>query len=198
MLRHCTIMELLALRDGEGSAVARAHVDTCADCAAELDRLYQRTAALKALPSLAPPRDRWPAVAEGLRAERSRTRWSRVRWVGLAAAAVLVGLIGVQAIPHSEPVDDTAVREVADLVEESQELEALLGSFQRPGRVVNGMTAASIADLEDRIATIDLGIMRAQTVAASPDAMADLWRERVMLMDRLVSTHVRQATYVAY
>lgn len=198
MLRHCTISELLALRDGEGSAATRTHVDTCVDCAAELDRLYQRTAALKALTSLSPPRDRWPAVALALNVERRRTRWSRMRWAGLAAAAVLVGVIGIQAIPSGAPADDLAAREVKDLVEESQELEALLASFQRPGRVVNGMTAATIADLEDRIAAIDFGITRAQDVAASPDAMADLWRERVMLMDRLVSTHVQQATYVAY
>jgi hypothetical protein len=45
MLRHCTIGELLDLRDGEGSAVARSHVDECDACRAELDRLHQRAAA---------------------------------------------------------------------------------------------------------------------------------------------------------
>jgi len=198
MLRHCTISELLALRDGEGSTATRTHVDECAECAAQLERLYQRTAGLKALASLSPPRDRWPAVREALEAERRSIRWSRMRWAGLAAAAVLVGIVGLQAIPHGTAADDLAAREVAGLVEESQELEALLASFQRPGRVVSGMTAATIADLEDRIAVIDLGITRAQAVSASSDAMADLWRERVMLMDRLVSTHVQRTTYVAY
>lgn len=198
MLRHCTISELLALRDGEGSAATRAHVDECAECAAELEKLYQRTAGLKALASLNPPRDRWPAVREALEAERRSTRWSRVRWAGLAAAAVLVGIVGLQAIPGGTPADNSAAREVEGLVEESQELEALLASFQRPGRVVNGMTAATIADLEDRIAVIDLGITRAQAVSASSDAMADLWRGRGVVMGRRGGTHRQQGADVGH
>ncbi len=196
MLIHCTMAELLALRDGDGSATTRSHVDGCPECAAELERLYQRTAALKALSAFSPPRDRWPQVRDVVRAERRRVQRSRLRWVGLAAAATIVGVIGFQAIPAAAPAQDLATREVEALVEESQELEQLLASFQRPGRVVNGMTAAAIADLEDRIAAVDFGITRAQEAAVSTDAMADLWRERVVLMDRLVSTHVQQVTYV--
>ena len=196
MLMHCTMADLLALRDGDGSAAARSHIQDCRECATELEQLYRRTAALKVLAAASPPRDRWPQVRDVLEAERRQVRWSRLRWVGLAAAAVIVGVIGFQAIPSGEPARDLATREVEGLVEESQELEQLLASFQRPGRVVNGMTAAAIADLEDRIAAVDFGITRAQQAAVSTDAMADLWRERVVLMDRLVSTHVQQVTYV--
>jgi anti-sigma factor RsiW len=196
MLMHCTMAELLALRDGEGSTTTRSHIAACAECSAELERLYQRTAALKALSAFSPPRDRWPPVRDALEAEQRQAQRSRLRWVGLAAAAAIVGVIGFQAIPTAAPAQDLATREVEALVEESQELEQLLASFQRPGRVVNGMTAAAVADLEDRIAAVDFGITRAQEVAVSTDAMADLWRERVVLMDRLVSTHVQQVTYV--
>lgn len=196
MLMHCTMADLLALRDGDGSAAARSHVQGCPECAAELERLYQRTAALKALSAISPPRDRWPQVRSALEAGRRQERRSRLRWVGVAAAAVIVGVIGFQAIPRAVPAQDLATREVEGLVEESQELEQVLAAFQRPGRVVNGMTAAAIADLEDRIAAVDFGISRAQQAAVSTDAMADLWRERVVLMDRLVSTHVQQVTYV--
>ncbi len=197
MLRHCTIEELLELRDGEGSTAARSHVNTCEECHAELDRLHQRVATLKSLPSFTAPRDRWPIVREAMKASRRRQRIARGGWTALAAAAAIVLLIGVKSIPGSGP-DVLAAQEVESLVEESQELEVLLREYYRQGRVVNVATAAAIADLEDRIALIDLGIERAQAAAVAHDDMADLWRERVALMDQLVTTHVYPVTYVGY
>ena len=61
-MMHCTVEELLALREKEGSAWARQHVDGCAVCRAELEGLYQRVAQLKALPVIGPTRSRWPAI----------------------------------------------------------------------------------------------------------------------------------------
>lgn len=197
MLRHCTIAELLELRDGEGSAAARSHVEGCDPCRAELDRLYQRTAALKSLPAYRAPRDRWPVVRESLRLQQRRVRMGRYAWASLAAAATLVGFIGVRSLSHSAPAD-LAAQEVQTLVEESQQLEALLHAIPREGRVVTGATAASIAALEDRIAAVDQGIARAQAVSMPEESMADLWRVRVALMDQLVDTHVRQVAYVGY
>lgn len=197
MLRHCTIEELLEVRDGTGSASARAHVDACEACRAELDRLHQCAAGLKALPSFSAPRDRWPVVRDALVASRRRQRIARASWSVLAVAATLVLLIGVRSVPGSGP-DVLVAQEIQSLVQESQELEVLLQDYYRQGRVVNAATAATIADLEDRIALIDLGIERAQAAAMPQDDMADLWRERVALMDQLVTTHVRPVTYVGY
>jgi hypothetical protein len=198
MLRHLTIAELLELQDGEGSAAARTHVETCDACQLELDRVFQRRAALRALPSFRPPRDRWPVVREQVAGMRRQQRWTRARWIGVAAAAVAVGILGVRAIPESAPNTDLAAREVEALVKESQNLETILANFQRPNRVVNGATAATIAVLEDQIAAVDMGIERGQAFAVSNTAMADLWRERVALMDQLVTTHVRQVRYVGH
>src|SRR2546427_10420009 len=88
---HCTMEDLVAVRDGEGSTGARQHLEDCAACRAELDALYQRVAQLKALPALRPPRDRWDVV----RAELVATQRRRRRWWGtmsLAAAAAGAGL----------------------------------------------------------------------------------------------------------
>ncbi len=197
MLRHCTIEELLELRDGEGSASARTHLSSCEECRVEFERLHQRVAALRSLPSFTAPRDRWPIVRETLAATRRHQRAARVGWSVLAAAAALVLLIGVRSITGSGP-ETLAAQEVESLVQESQELEDVLQEYYRQGRVVNAATAAAIADLEDRIAVIDLGIERAQAASVPSDDMADLWRERVALMDQLVTTHVRPVTYVAY
>jgi predicted anti-sigma-YlaC factor YlaD len=197
MLRHCTIAELLEVRDGEGSANARAHLVECNACRAELDRLHQRVAALKALPGFSPPRDRWPVIKEAIAASRRRTKIERVGWVVLAAAAAVVLVVGTRSLIAGGG-EGLAAQEVAALVQESQQLEEVLQGVSTRGRVTNGATAATIADLEDRIALIDFGIERAQAVAVSRNEMADLWRERVTLMDRLVDTHVRQVRYVGY
>ena len=71
---HCTVEDLLAIRDGEGSSGTLRHLEGCQACQAELDRLHQRVAALKALPALRPPRDRWPVVRDIVQAARRRRR----------------------------------------------------------------------------------------------------------------------------
>src|SRR2546422_10784660 len=89
-MMHCTMDNLLALRAGEGSAWARQHAAGCAACRAELEALYQRVAQLKALPARRPTRDRWPAVRDGVLAERRRRR-GRGGVSGFAAAAAVDG-----------------------------------------------------------------------------------------------------------
>ena len=74
-------------------AEARAHLSQCDACAAELDRLHQRVARLKALPALRPPRNHWPALAARRRKEQleRRLRWGA--WSTLAAAASVSGIL---------------------------------------------------------------------------------------------------------
>src|SRR5262245_56379593 len=92
-MMHCTMDDLGALQAGEASVWARRHITTCATCQAELEKLYQRVAQLKALPALRPPRDRWPAVQAVLRAERSRRRRTWGAWTGSVALAASIALI---------------------------------------------------------------------------------------------------------
>src|SRR3989442_12634208 len=71
-MMHCTMDDLLALKANEASAWAKQHPETCPACRAELDALYQRTAALQALPGRRPARDRGPAVRGAVPAEQRR------------------------------------------------------------------------------------------------------------------------------
>ncbi|NIM49860.1 MAG: hypothetical protein GTN62_06325 [Gemmatimonadales bacterium] len=198
MLRHCTISELLDLRDGEGSSAARAHVEECEACRSELDRLYQRMAALKALPSISPPRDRWPLVREGLVASRRRVRWQRAGWSALAAAASLVMLVGVGAVLRGGPTASEGGSELQTLVEQSRQLDEALRVVGAERRVLNGLTALAIADLEDRVAVIDSQIAYVRTASIGEREMEHLWRMRVAVMDVLVTTHVQQAANVGF
>src|SRR5258708_8780984 len=89
-MMHGTMEDLGAVGAGEASVWARRHITTCAECQAELERLYQRVAQLKALPALRPPRDRWPLIQAVLRADRSKKRRTWGAWTGSPALAATV------------------------------------------------------------------------------------------------------------
>ena len=197
MLRHCTIAELLDLRDGEGSAVVRKHVDECDACRAELDRLHQRVAVLKALPSFTPPRDRWPVVRDALTQSRRRRGWQRAGGAALAAAAALALMIGIPGVRGSGP-DVAIAQEVDELKQESHQLEQVLYEVERERRVVTGLVLVVMVELEDRIALIDAGIATVQTGGHVTVELRDLWEERVILVNQLVVTHVQQTAYVGH
>lgn len=186
--------DLLAIRDGQGSAAARRHLETCAECREEYELLHQRIAALKALPSFSPPRDRWPAVKEALVAERRRRKF--LGWFSLAAAASVAIFLALRfAAPatEGEALDQVTLEE---LVTQSQMLEEALRSFDPTSRVLSGRAAGAIADLEDQIALLDAQLAEAQAGRVDPSIVRELWAERVRLLDALVRVHATRAAYV--
>ena len=87
-MTHLTLETLVSLREAgsePGAAAAREHLDGCSECRAEMERLHQRVARLKALPALCPGRDQWPRVATRVLAER---RWRRTRFAVAGARGV--------------------------------------------------------------------------------------------------------------
>jgi len=190
--------ELVAARDGEGSAWARAHLDECPFCQAELDLLYQRASALRALPGLRPPRDRWPVIREQATRERRRRTLRRAGWGTLAMAAGIALVIGVRSVAFPGGGAPVASTELRQLMNQSRDLEATLRSYDPDGRVLNGRAAGIIADLEDRIALVDAGISQVSTRGGLPDDLIGLWRDRVDLMSALVNAHVTRAAYVGF
>ncbi|HET8714162.1 MAG TPA: hypothetical protein VFM23_10825 [Gemmatimonadales bacterium] len=186
--------DLGALRAGEASVWARRHITTCAECRAELEKLYQRVAQLKSLPSLRPPRDRWPAVRAVLRAERSRRRRTVSAWTGsLALAATLA------AIMLFQPSNQTGVlhAELNKAKRQSATLEDSLKRYDLEGSVISGQAAALVADLEDRISVLDGTLAQRIEGAHQGDAeLVRLWQERVDLMRELVNARATRARYV--
>ena len=191
-MMHCTVEELLALREKEGSAWARQHVDGCAVCRAELEGLYQRVAQLKALPVIGPTRSRWPEIRTQFVAARARRR---SRWMasGLAAAALLAGII------VSRPFGTTPAfgEELAKAKQQSASLETELQNFDPDSRVESGRAAALAADLEDQIAAVDARLAGLNPGPARSDGpeVVQLWRNRVNLMQQLVGVRVTRAAY---
>jgi ferric-dicitrate binding protein FerR (iron transport regulator) len=192
-MMHCTMDDLGALQAGEASVWARRHITTCATCQAELEKLYQRVAQLKALPALRPPRDRWPAVQSILRTERSRRRRTWGAWSGsLALAATIAAVLLIQ------PPNTTVLHaELSQVKQQSATLEDSLKQFDVESSVLSGHEAATMAALEDRISLLDGTLAQRVEGAHEGDAqLVRLWQERVGLMRELVKARATRARYV--
>lgn len=205
-MTHLTMDQLLALREPgsePGAAGAREHVEECAACAAELDRLHQRVARLRALPTLGPARDLWPAVQGRRRQERRGLALRRVGLVAMALAASLAGIAVVRSagsFPGTAPSAEAVVDgELAAVKQSSRALENVLEAYNPQERVVDGHTARIAGVLEDRIAEVDQQLQAAElerSAAMHQRELLQLWRERVGLLDALVDVHVTRASNV--
>lgn len=200
-MTHLSMEQLLQLRGpvlDAGSADASRHLESCPACQAEFERLHQRVARLKALPSLRPPRDAWPAIQARVQADRRRRR---VRWTGvggLALAASVALLLLVNGVVNSSGTPSPALQAIDAARAESQRLEGTIRALNPEARVLDGRTARVAADLEDRIAALDHQLETAQLMnrAQRNDQLLRLWRERVGLLDALVDVHVTRASNV--
>lgn len=195
-MTHLTMDVLVGLRDPgtePGHATAREHLNGCPHCQAELQRLDQRVARLKALPALRPARDRWPETRARFQAERRQRRTRMVGFTGLAAAASVALALAVG--DFSRPVEIDA-DQLSQVMERSQVLESALSDYNPEGRVLDGRTARIAGELEDLIARVDreLELTELQRQQATDQDLLKLWRERVGLLDALVDVHVTRAS----
>jgi hypothetical protein len=195
-MSHLTMEQLVALRDAgsePGSAASQAHVRGCAECEAELDRLHQRVARLRALPTLRPPRDRFAAVAARVRHDR-RQRVVRRAGIGALAlaASLLLVVVGRDLLA---PPPAAASDQLTAVMAESATLEQALRQLRSSQQVTDAYTTRAAASLEDRIAELDHQLEAAQLQAspATRSELLPLWRERVGLMDALVDVHLTRA-----
>jgi len=201
-MTHLTIDQLLALRDPgvePGDLAARAHLDACALCRDEFDRLHQRIARLRALPTLQPSRDRWPLVQARLAAERRALKLQRVRRIGFAALAAAASIaLAVSVGGIKGPKAATASTEISQAMERSRALEEAIDYYNPGARVLDGRTARVAQEIEDRIAALDqeLELLDARPDASLEARQLQLWRERVGLLDALVDVHVTRASNV--
>ena len=186
-IRHATTEELLALRDGEGAMWAKAHVEGCAACRAELYALEQMRARLRALPAFAPPRDRFAGIAFAARRE---TRSRRLRGaVGLATAAALSALTFLALRPTGDGAFATERAALERAMARSEVLEQTLKAVAPERRALAGDALRAAADLESRLARIDAALAEPDGWDTRPDRAVDLWQERAGVLSALVDVH---------
>jgi hypothetical protein len=199
-MTHLTMEALLSLREAglePGDAAARRHLESCAGCRAELERLHQRVARIKALPGLRPSRDRWPQVAARVRAARRQRRLRASGLLGLAAAASVTLGVFVRGTAGRLPVP-IGQQEIHQAMARSQALESALSQYHPENRVLDGRTAGIAEELENRIARVDRQLEMAELLGrqSRDEQLLKLWRERVGLLDALVDVHVTRASNV--
>jgi hypothetical protein len=198
-MNHLSMDTLVSMREPgsePGQAAAREHLDACPHCQAELNRLHQRVARLKALPTLRPARDRWPETKARFEADRRRRRTRVASLVGLAAAASVAVAVSVGELSQPETMN---AEQLVQVMERSQILESALNDYNPDGRVLDGGTARIAGELEDRIARVDRELEMAelqsqQQQQPTNDDLLRLWRERVGLLDALVDVRVARAS----
>jgi hypothetical protein len=80
---------------------------------------------------------------------------------------------------------------------ESRQIERDLRALPARPSMMQASTAATIAEIEDRIAEIDYWLSHPQ-VRANPAQTEIYWRERVRLMNSLLSLRRAQAQRMAF
>jgi hypothetical protein len=183
----------------------------CGLSIAERDVLKMK---LEELGDTVPPREVWKRIeaqakAEGLFRNRMAggTRW--FAGSGIAAAVVLA----VLNVPLTSQVADQGPPEISDtppvetatasaqpnnlsaLMVQSRQIERDLRALPGQPSLMRAGTAATIAQLEDRIAAIDY---RLNYTRMTPIEAEIYWRERVRLMNSLLSLRRAQAQRMAF
>ena len=173
-------------------------------------------ARLGELEDTVPPREVWKRIeaqarAEGLFQQRvaEGTKW--FAGTGIAAAVVLAVLNipfattvvdnGAQNISATPPVSvatgNSTPTNLNALMVQSRQIERDLRSLPGQPSLMRASTAATIAELEDRIAVIDYWLNHPQ-VRMSQEQTEAYWRERVRLMNSLLNMRRAQAQRMAF
>ncbi len=203
-MTHVTMEQLLALREPglePGVQGWRDHAMACELCRAELDRMDQRVARLRALPTLAPARNRFAEIRARAEADRRRRRVVLFSLSGLALAATVALAVVLAPGTPGVPVQTlTEQRDLDDIIARSQSLEGAIQAFNPDQRVTDGRTAVVAASLEERLARVDrqLQLVDYLDQKVRQQEALRLWRERVGLLNALVDVHATRARAVGF
>lgn len=123
-MSHLTSESLARLVDESPTVDDKVHLAACSRCSDALDEMRAQTAALGALPVIAPPADAWQTIVARMEADRvmpPRQRWP-VGIAARAAAAVIFFALGTATGvafsrgPDSSPLDSTESRSTGTTV----------------------------------------------------------------------------------
>jgi hypothetical protein len=161
-----------------------------------------------------PPREVWNRIEAQARAEGmfQGRYFETAKWLsgaGIAAAVVLAVLIVpappatddgdavFSATPSMAEINNSGPANLSALMVQSQQIERDLRALPGQPRMVRASTAATIVELEDRIAAIDYRLNHPGYRLTRVDAEI-YWRERVRLMNSLLNLRRAQAQRMAF
>jgi hypothetical protein len=184
-------------------------------CGLTIDERNILLRGLDELPDTMPPRIVWNRIREQAEAEgliRTTVAQRPSTWFGgfAIAATVVMAVILVprltltpelgpsmtepQLTTESNPLGVTALQA---LMVQSQQLESDLRALPNEPKVMRASTVATIADIENAIASIDYQLNDA-AVQMTPEVRELFWRERVRLMKSLVQLRYAQAQRTSF
>lgn len=135
--------------------------------------LSLKTLRLAALPEFDPPPQLWARIEAAHRRRQRRRRI--VQWgAGMAAALVFAALVTLLPSAPTVPAGSTPL---AQLQRQSHELE------QRYA----GLEAATAADGETELRTVELALQRAYDRGASAEELLPLWQQRNEVLSSLIA-----------
>ena len=214
---HPRIDQLLSLRDGEPvDAAAREHVENCAVCALSMRHLSQRQRSLQDLPQFDAPDIAYSRIRARAEVESrpvtvtprltvQNRRWASHHRHAVAAAvvvaAVIAGFMAIEGDRKLQALDSTPRSTVtaaaavdvpqeppvAQLVEQSRELDQLLQKLPPRPEVQRVSLAGTVDRIEQRVQWLDMQLSSVPETAADDSLSRRMWRERVDLMDSLVA-----------
>ena len=188
-----------SLSEGEFQEV-ELHLSSCAACREQERRLRLVLAQARALPrELSPSRDLWAGIAQRIEAgRRGRATW----WLGLAAAAVLVGAVSVSFLHRDDPVPVSVPGPVTVPVSRTSltpEGTTLGAAEQEYERAANELLAAlqdrrqslspqTLANVESNLAVIDQALTEVRAALGRDPGNKDLTRMLVSAHRKKVDT----------
>ncbi|HEX5353702.1 MAG TPA: hypothetical protein VFW60_06455 [Rhodanobacteraceae bacterium] len=160
-------------------------------------------AALRALPAITPGKDLWPELAARIRRRRGVRK---AVWFSLPAAFA-AGIAFALAWPHLHPNATTqppvavartsapakktvATTDIAALQASSKQWQAWVQNLDLNGAPLDGRRLAQAVTLQDHIALVDLQL----SAARKPATVADLWQQRITLLQQLGLLHLQPYT----
>ena len=169
---------------------------------------------LRELEDTTPPREVWQRIEAQARAEGmfQGRYFETAKWLSGAgiAAAVVLAVLNVQVTPEIDggnevfsdtpspaEIDNSGPANLNALMVQSQQIERDLRALPGQPRMVRASTAATIAELEDRIAAIDFRLNHPAYRLTRVEAEI-YWRERVRLMNSLLNLRRAQAQRMAF
>ncbi len=205
---HANLEQLMSLRDEEPVALeVQEHVRGCEECARILNELAAMHDGLARLADPLPPPDAWGRItAAGQARKVSPRRWLPAAGVGLVASvagALLLVNPGLRMATSTDatqttvtgaPVTSTASTDISQLQAQSQYLERAVLDLNgnTESMPVSADTATTVAALEDRIALVDYEIGSASARGGGTPDLAQLWKQRVDLLQSLAAVRYAQ------
>jgi len=170
---------------------------------------------LGALEDTMPPRKVWQRIEEQARAEgllKPKPTERRTWFMGAGlAAAVVLAVLNVPVAPVTDNSEQSFPTVPSNevlagnnngqglnaLMVQSQQIERSLRALPGQPSLVRASTAATISDLEDHIAAIDY-VLNHPDAQLNPEQTEIYWRERVRLMNSLLSLRTAQAQRMSF